>query len=272
MKDILVNLSESEASAARLNVALELCERFDSHLTGISGLQQVDYGYYDNVIGATLIDTIREQREAQENRIQAHFFKAVATRAGKCTFIAENNTTVHNPFAHAALSDLIVTGQRNPNQNVPADSMLTEDLIMQTGRPVLVVPYIGARATIAENILVAWDHSREASRAIHDALPLLKAASSVHIVSVKKKHHANENIESADIAEHLARHDVNVTAHDVIQNEVPVAETLLSKISDTGADMLVMGGYGHSRLREYAFGGVSKTMLGSMTVPVLMTH
>ena len=232
----------------------------------------MDYAYYGDVMGTVAIETIQRQREEDMQDVEARFNKAIVLREGKCAFIADRAMGYQRLFAQAAVSDLIICGQHSPKDPGPADSVVTEDLIMRTGKPVLVIPYIGCQNTVGKNILIAWDHSREASRAVHDAMPFLKTAEAVNIVSVVKKDTKQHEIATADLAEHLARHNINVIAQDMVKNEVPVAETLLSRLSDTGSDMLVMGAYGHSRLREYTFGGVTRTLLDSMTVPVLMTH
>jgi nucleotide-binding universal stress UspA family protein len=272
LKDLLVTLNHSAQRENRLQPALELTDIFDAHLTGVYAERQMDYAYYGDVMGTIAIDAIQQQREQDMQEVEQQFKQAVVLREGKCTFVADRITGNHRLFAQAAVSDLIVCEQSDPKNPANANAALTEDLIMRTGKPVLVIPYIGCQATLGQSILVAWDHSREASRAVHDAIPLLQKAESVNIVSVVKKDQKQHEIATADLAEHLARHNINVVAQDMVKNEVPVAETLLSRISDTGADMLVMGAYGHSRLREYTFGGVTRTLLNSMTVPVLMTH
>ncbi len=272
MKDILVTLNHSNHTEQRLEAALRLTDRFDAHLTGIYAERQIDYAYYGDVMGSVAIETIQRQREDDMQEVEKMFAGATVLREGKCTFIADRAMGYQRLFAQAAVSDLIVSGQHNPNDPAPADAALTEDLLMRSGRPVLVIPYIGCRSTVGQNILIAWDHSREASKAVHEAMPFLQAAEAVNIVSVVKKDTKQHEIATADLAEHLARHNINVIAQDIVRNEVPVAETLLSRLSDTGSDMLVMGAYGHSRLREYAFGGVTRTLLDSMTVPVFMTH
>lgn len=272
MKDLLVTLNHSTQLNHRLQAALDLTDRFDAHLTGIYAERPMDFAYYGDVMGTVAIESIQQQREEHMQQVEQEFTKAVVLRESKCTFLADRVTGYQSLFAQAAVSDLIICEQNNPNSPETTDTALTEDLIMRTGKPVMVIPYIGCRPTMGQSILVAWDHSREASRAVHDAIPFLQNAEAVNIVSVVKKDSRQHEIATADLAEHLARHNINVVAQDMVRNEVPVAETLLSRIADTGADMLVMGAYGHSRLREYTFGGVTRTLLNSMTVPVLMTH
>src|SRR5262249_32763384 len=139
-----------------------------------------------------------------------------------------------------------------------------------SGRPVLVVPYIQKGPLKLDRVLVAWDGSRNAARAIADAMPLLAKAKTVEVVIVGKG--KSDEIPGADIAQHLARHDLKVELKRIVSPESDIASTLLSHIADTAADFIVMGGYGHSRLREFIYGGVTRSILSSMTVPALMSH
>ncbi len=122
--------------------------------------------------------------------------------------------------------------------------------------------------------MVAWDASREAARAVSDALPILERASSVAVVSVnpRSRDFGHGDVPGADIALHLARHGVKVDVQRIETRDLDVGNALLSHVASESADLLVMGGYGHSRLREMVLGGATRTILGEMTVPVLMSH
>jgi nucleotide-binding universal stress UspA family protein len=138
---------------------------------------------------------------------------------------------------------------------------------------VIVVPFIRAAATIGERVLVAWDGGREAARAVNDALPILERAKSVTVLSVNPASEDGSRREpGADISLHLARHGVKVEAQRRITTEISAGDAILNEIASKGSDLLVMGAYGHSRLRELVLGGVTRQILGSMTVPVLMSH
>jgi nucleotide-binding universal stress UspA family protein len=151
---------------------------------------------------------------------------------------------------------------------------LPEEVTLNSGRPTLVVPYIGAAATIGERVMVAWNASREAARAIGDAMPLLERAKVVTVVSVNARPDALGHGEDpgADIGAHLARHGLKVEVERLEARDIDVPNAILSRLADAGSDLLVMGCYGHSRLREMVLGGVTRTILGEMTVPVLMAH
>ena len=148
------------------------------------------------------------------------------------------------------------------------------DIVIACARPVLVVPYIGAAADFGKNVLVAWNGSREACRAVSDALPLLKKANRVTVMAVDPEigEFGHGALPGADLARFLAHHDVNVEARNDPGAVADVGEELLSRIADCAADLLVMGAYGHARAREWVFGGATRTILRSMTVPVLMSH
>ena len=140
-------------------------------------------------------------------------------------------------------------------------------------RPVLVVPYVGTYPRVGEQVLVAWDASREAARAVADALPVLQAAQRVVVLSANPDSGGKHGeVPGADIARHLARHGVRVDVQRLDSKEVAVADMLLNRISDEGIDTLVMGAYGHARVRELWLGGVTRHLMRSMTVPVLASH
>jgi nucleotide-binding universal stress UspA family protein len=137
---------------------------------------------------------------------------------------------------------------------------------------VLIVPRYGVFGTVGERVLIAWNGSREATRAAHDALPLLKRATKVTVLSIDPDHDSQRRVPSADITLHLARHGVAAEADSTVALDIAVGDVLLSRAADLGADLIVMGGYGHSRVREMVLGGATRHLLQHMTVPVLMSH
>jgi nucleotide-binding universal stress UspA family protein len=136
------------------------------------------------------------------------------------------------------------------------------------------VPYAGQFERVGERVLVAWNASRESTRAINDALPLLKNAAMVTVLAVNPKHgiEGHGDVPAADIALHLARHGVKAEAAHTIAKDISEGDALLSYAADLGVDLIVSGGYGHSRAREMVFGGVTRTLLQEMTVPMLLSH
>ena len=176
---------------------------------------------------------------------------------------------------HARYADLLVLGQTDPDEkDWIGGHHLPEQVVLSAGRPIMVVPYIGAPKGFGKNVLIAWDSGREAARAVQDALPMLERAETVTILVILRpgsaKRHGDEP--GSDIALYLARHNVKVEVQAVPSPEIGVAETLLSRLADLSIDALVMGAYGHARWRELVLGGVTQHILGHMTVPVLMSH
>ncbi|MDP6786185.1 MAG: universal stress protein [Rhodospirillales bacterium] len=137
-----------------------------------------------------------------------------------------------------------------------------------------MVPYVGSYPKIGERVMVAWDASRLASRAVHDALPFLTAAKHVDVLAINPKGgpQGHGDIPSADICQHLARHGVKVEAQHVYADDIDAGDMLLSQAASRGADLLVMGAYGHSRWRELILGGLTHFVLEHMTMPVMMSH
>ena len=162
-------------------------------------------------------------------------------------------------------------GQDDPESD---NTGVLETVLFDSGRPVLAIPFAGSLPTIGKRVLVGWNASREASRALHDALPLLAKAESatVFLANPKGGLGAHGEEPGADIARHLARHGVKVNVAKAVADDVSDSALLLNHASDMGADLLVMGAYGHSRLREFILGGVTRSLLREMTVPVLLSH
>jgi nucleotide-binding universal stress UspA family protein len=162
---------------------------------------------------------------------------------------------------NARYADLVILGQADPD-DAEGPQYLPEEVTLNSGRPSLVIPYIGPAATLGQRVTVAWDAGREAARAVNDALPILARAQAVGVVTVNPsdKPFGHGEQPGADIALHLARHGIKVEVQQVESREVDVANTILSHIADRSSDVLVMGAYGHSRLRELVLGGATRTI------------
>jgi nucleotide-binding universal stress UspA family protein len=152
------------------------------------------------------------------------------------------------------------------------DQVVDEGVLFECGRPVIFVPYIQKSGMKADRVMVCWDGSRTAGRAVADGLPFLKKAKQVEIVIVSNKPAKDDELPGADLGQHLARHGLKVDIKRITSTDTDVPSTILSHAADSSADMIVMGGYGHSRLRQFILGGVTRGLLESMTVPVLMSH
>ena len=175
---------------------------------------------------------------------------------------------------NARNADLVIVGEPNPENAGTDDTLLVEAAFMDTGRPALVVPFAGAQSLPPKRVLVAWDGSREAARAVHDSLPLLHDADDVIllIVDAAKLGARFNNRPGANVVAHLSRHEVKARVKQVQSNGSAIAGLILSQASEEGVDLIVMGGYGHSRLREMIVGGVTRHMIERMAVPILFAH
>lgn len=175
---------------------------------------------------------------------------------------------------HARYADLVIMGQAEPEETPAGGAHLPEEVALSSGRPILVVPYIGASKPIGRRVMIAWDAGREAARAVSDALPILVKAEAVEILVVNPRTSRSGHgpQPGADIALHLARHDVKVEVRQMTSPELDVGNVVLATLADHGSDLLVMGAYGHTRLRELILGGVTRLIMEHMTVPVLLSH
>jgi len=272
IKDILVHVDASEGRNASMEAAIRLAQAHDAHLTGLYVLYPPFFPMY----GPEQIPTefFEKQLEADRQRAgeaETHFNQA-ADHAG----IAHEWRCVEGPVSeaiadHAHSCDLVVLAQRDPDSQRNDD--MPDGAILTVGRPVLIIPYAGHADRIGKRVMVAWDASAQAARAVHDALPLLADAEEVDVVAINANgsNRAGE-IPCADISRHLARHGVPAEAQSLTVRDVGIADMLLSRAADRGIDLFVMGAYGHSRWRELVLGGVTAHMLEHMTMPVLMTH
>jgi nucleotide-binding universal stress UspA family protein len=167
--------------------------------------------------------------------------------------------------------DLSVIAQPEPDKS-DLERLIVEAALFDTGRPLLVVPYIQRAGLKLDHLMLCWDGSRSAARAAADAMPFILRARAVEIVIVASEPAKSDELPGADMAHHIARHGAKVELKRIVTAETDVASTILSHAADNSADFLVMGGYGHSRLREFILGGVTRGILGSMTIPTLMSH
>jgi nucleotide-binding universal stress UspA family protein len=174
---------------------------------------------------------------------------------------------------HGRAADLIIAGQTDPDWDLSPILDFPERLALESGRPVLVIPYAGRYPRIGSNAVIAWKPSREAARAVFDALPLLETADKVQILEVRAKGDEPSGLApDTSIAAALARHGIKPSIRSSIAADISVGDEILSRLADMGADLLVMGAYGHARMRELVFGGVTRHIARHMTVPTLFSH
>lgn len=273
-KDILVYADGSKAAKSRFDAACALAASHGAHLAALH-VRQLPFVPAD--FGAGVPPLVIEWQERAADELVAEATKAVEEarrRSGQAIEwrLAQGEigavTLLHSRYADLTI---VSQGADDVSEATVADG-LPEALVMGSGRPALIVPRYGQFSTVGERVLVAWNRTREATRAVHDALPLLTRAKAVTVMEVNPRKGEVPHIAGAEIATHLARLGVKAEVSSTVAEDINVGDAILSRLSDLGADLLVMGAYGHSRLREYAFGGVTLHILKHMTVPVLMSH
>jgi nucleotide-binding universal stress UspA family protein len=275
-RSILVHLDDNERTAGRLDVGIRLAKTFGAHLVG--AYLQPSYDIYPFVAEMLPADFVQERIDARTDAQQvaeARFRAAVEAAGVEAEWRAPAGDPYEVATIHARYADLTVLGQ--PERAAPDYSFandLGHDVLVGSGRPVLFVPYAGAVERLGERILVAWKDTREAARALGDAMPLLRNAQEVRAVTVAPKD--DEPIEDFIAEQQLrstfALQGLKATVKRIVAPDISAGEFLLSQAADMSADMIVMGGYSHRRIRELVWGGVTRVMLRSMTVPVLMSH
>jgi nucleotide-binding universal stress UspA family protein len=273
-KDIVVNLNVGAKANSASDYAISVAAALDAHLTGIVFL-------YGPIVPVSHAGYVPPELEVIERHNQAaveaarESFTAACARAGinaEPLTLSASLVSAGDQFGLIARRfDLAVVGQAEPETNAVEENIV-EAALFDSGGPVIIVPYIQKAPLKLDHIMVCWDGGRAAARAIRDAMPFLRRGGSVEVVIVTNERGKQDQIERADIGAHLSRHGLNVAVKRMPLGDVDVADMLLSHAADEEVDFIVMGGYGHSRLREFVLGGVTRSLLRTMTVPVLMSH
>jgi nucleotide-binding universal stress UspA family protein len=275
IKDIIVNLSVTKNDSTVGNYAVSVAAALQAHLTGIAFI-------YDPIVpisgtGYIPADVIESQRADNETAADAAIkdFTTTTDRAGisaEPQSLTASLTGAGDQFARMARRfDLAIVGQAQQEMST-MEQIIGETTLFESGRPMIMVPYIQKAPFKTGNVMICWDGSRTAARAVADAIPILGKSSRIEIVSVTSERGKKDEIEGVDIGQHLARHGLKVDVHRISKGNIDVADALLSHAADSAADLMVMGGYGHSRLREFVLGGVTRSIFQSMTLPVLLSH
>lgn len=274
-KTILVHLDGRGRSTERLDFAFGVAATFEAHLVGLYAPGVPRIPSYALAEAGPAVRELVERRRAESMHQAEKAFRDASARRGDAG--AEWRISEADPAVAVALSaryaDLVIVAQAEPQDEVGV-RYLAEEFVLSADRPVLYLPYAGRFATIGERVMIAWDAGREAARAVSDALPLLRRANAVEVAVFDPERRRREHGEQpgADVSLYLARHGVKVSVTQQSGADFDVGAQVLSRAADTAADLIVMGAYGHSRLRELVLGGVTRTILESMTVPVLMSH
>ena len=272
-RDILVYLDDGDSNLERIKTAFTLAESSKAHLVGVtlSSLKPAHLKISDKKV---LAETCKQEAEKRVSE-----FAKLAEEAG----IKASTRIIHRDKAAAALRlaqvarnfDLVILRQANPkNPNRETVEEIAQQVILHSGRPVFFMPYIGAHRIPCKNAMIAWDGTPTATRAVHDALPLLKTVATVYILVVQegKKKTAPGELLADDLASHLQHHDVNAVVKRVSSGTFDTQTVILNQIADNDIDILIMGGYGTPNLKQQIFGGVTRSLLSTMLIPVIMSH
>lgn len=278
MRDLLVVVDDTPATAARIEVAATLARDHDAHVTGLWVDEPINVPVH---VAVEIPDAVLRQFEARATEkadAAKARFEGIMDRFGVAAR-AEWRRVEGDPTAvtavHGRYADLVIVGQIPHDRDADAPLVAPEDLLFECGRPLLVVPHVGHFPTVGRRIIVGWNASREAARAVGDGMDLLTRADKVLVMAVNPRRKGLNGLgdaPGADIAHHLSRHDCKVEAAQTANDQLDPGDTLLNLISDTSSDLVVMGAYGRSRLREMVLGGMTRFMLRHATVPLFMSH
>jgi nucleotide-binding universal stress UspA family protein len=245
-RNLLVQVDDTKACAKRLEAAVDLAASHDAHLTGVYIVSEASpASFAQGYLPADLLTDLQQEMRARAEAALARF-SAVAER-NQVAFETRVDRVLYTEVAdalatNARYADLAILGQTDPDDPAAGPRYLPEEVILGCGRPALVIPYIGPAASLGERVAVAWDASREAARAVNDALPLLERAKAVNVITINPRRapfgHGEEP--GADIGLHLARHGIKVEVEQIESRDIDVANTILSQIANEGADLLIM--------------------------------
>lgn len=276
-KTILVHLDHGPRSASRLELALGCAQTFDAHLVGLFALSTPRYPSYALAEAGAAVEEAARRMRAETTKKAEDAFRTAVNRVGRSEieWRSSEDDALEATRLSARYADLVIVGQYDANAKVDSGTTpdFAEELVLSAGRPVLMIPYAGKFGTLGKRVLVAWNSSRESARAVQDALPFLQKAESVQVVAFNPKSSPEHGeVPGADIGLSLARHGVRVQVAQQYAEGLDIGSQILSRAADVDADLIVMGAYGHSRMRELVLGGATRTLIQAMTVPVMMSH
>jgi nucleotide-binding universal stress UspA family protein len=275
VKDVVVNLTGGHPQDFAADYAISLAASFGAHVAGVGFIYEpVIPG---DMLGGIPTDLIEVQRDENSKAAKTAISRfetaaAAASVSAETRIVDASVAGAADLFGRIARRyDIAVVGQARREQGA-SEELLIEGALFGAGRPVIIVPYVQKDSLKLDRVLVCWDGSRPAARAIADAMPFLARAKTTDIVVVIGERDKSGEITGKNMRRHLARHGIETDIKHITGAGVEAQSAILAHAADTGASFMVMGGYGHSRLREFILGGVTRGILRSMTVPVLMSH
>ena len=273
-KSILVHVDASEASRRRLQLAATLGRTFDADVTALYAVASLGAVYpFIYVIGnPESVAVVRDMEEANQTAARKTFDE-IAAGNDRLHWLAPTAEPLRTMVDQGRYADLLVLGQHDPADPPQAclPAGFVESVLIDSGRPALIVPYVGVAETFGKVALVAWKNTRESAHALSAALPFLRRCGRVHVASWDEGG-CDAREARLQVERYLGLHGIQITMHRRQATPESVGDSLLSLVADTSTDLVVMGCYGHSRAREWVLGGATRAILKSMTVPVLMAH
>jgi len=274
LRDIVVNLTVGAARDPAADYAISMAKTFNAHLAGVAFAYEP---VLPAIVGVGIPDTvIEEQHEENERAAQAAMsrFEAAASAAGisyHARLVGASLAGAADIFGEIARRfDIAAVGQSDKDKVAP-EELIVEGALFGSGRPVIVVPHSQQSGIRLDRIAICWNGGRTAARAVADSMPLLKQAKNVEILIVETE--ASKSAEAGNgLKQHLDRHELAAQVVRIPPSNQKVSAAILDYAASNGVDMLVMGGYGHSRLREFILGGTTRGVLKSTAVPTLMSH
>ena len=272
---ILLHVDDSAAFKFRLKLAVHLANQYNAHLMALYVVWPTKFPNITPMpTSADIIMSHRNTLWAAAADAQKACEQAAGDAAVAFEWWAEEGVVIDKLSEYGRYCDLIVLGQHDPNDRSDRSESTADHVVLESGSACLVVPYIGTTTEQIDNVLVAWNGSMESARAVKDAVPILKQARRVEILTVNPEQHKmeEESAPAGGVRAFLAKHGVDAETHTIWNNQSDPGDVLLSYASDFSADLLVMGAYGRTRWREKVLGGFTRHLLDYMTVPVLMSH
>ncbi|MBC2769330.1 universal stress protein [Pusillimonas minor] len=272
---IAIDLTKDNNQVRRLETTLRLAKTHNAEVVGVYPSPEPSDYLRDGSLIPREVSQMMTAHLAQERDEMKALFEDQAAAAGVKAIWRNPKGLSEDVLAlHARYCDLVVMSQ-TVKQTSSVRPSIAEAVITSAGRPVLMVPYIGEQHPVGSRILVCWDHGRRAARAFADAAPILANAKEIVIVSIDERSNrlVSQDVHEEDIEAYcVSKGYVKPRRVRLDSADAGIGNTILNAASDHGSDLIVMGAYNRSRAREWMLGGTSKTLLDSMTVPILFSH
>lgn len=273
---IAIYLSNDAACGRRIDAGMQLAKEHGAEVIGIYPTDGSSHYYDQTIIPQDVRKVLRDRQDEFRDSVQKRFLESAEAAGVKAQWRGPRGAADEVLALHARYCDLIIMSKAERVDSVTAlIPNLPEAVVMAAGRPVLMIPRAGGIQSIGRRVLYCWDQRREAARAFTDAAPFMRRCDELVIVEIDrdKELFRESELREQDIADFCISLGYPKPKHLLKESEgIGVGNVILNTASDSGSDLIVMGAYGHSRMRQWVMGGASRTLLSSMTVPVLLAH